>query len=288
MNKRNLGIIYTVSSALIYGFVPIICALSYYYGNNAFSLTFFRSFITLPIFGLICLRKNINLKISLRDFIHLLIVSFFGIVTAVFLLYLSYNYIGVGSATTLHFLYPLFVMMIAHLIYHDKISAKQKKALFLAMIGIAFFFDYRDLNKLLGVVIALLSGVCFSIYIIGLDKFRLSKMDNYKLSFYLSLNVVVIMGAINLFVKQIIFNQPLNSYIYILIVALLAQFIGLIMFKMGVDYLGGTEAAILSLFEPISAVIFGVLFLGERVSLPQIVGCLFIIVGVLLLVRKKV
>ena len=69
------------------------------------------------------------------------------------------------------------------------------------------------------------------------------------------------------------------------IVAILTSIFGIIFFKEGIKLIGATNAAVFSLFEPLSSIIVSYIFLGTRISILQMVGCLLIIVSVLLLIK---
>lgn len=281
MNKA--GIIFTVVSALIYGFTPVLCSFTYAYGNTGMTLTFFRSFFVIPVLFFIMKNQHISLKLTKDEAFSILLVGLIGSVGATSLLYSSYRYVGVGTATTLHFLYPLFVMLIAKFFYKDAVSKRQLLALMIAGIGISFFIDFKDLVNLKGVFMAASSGLCFAIYLIIIEKRKLTYMNGYKLSFYLACVVASTLFITNLFFHYLVFQQPLISYGLMFMVAILASFIAIICLKEGVKRLGSAYASVFSLLEPISSVFFGFLFLKEAITLNKIVGCIIIINAIMIL-----
>lgn len=284
---KNKAIILTIISALIYGFTPVLCSLTYRLGNNPYSLTFFRSFFVLPILGSILIKNKISLKLNYKELIKMIVIGIMGSVITTLLLYSSYTYIGVGTATTLHFMYPLFVLVICHFMYKDYISRRQIFSLVLAMIGIIFFFDFNDLSKIQGIAMAIISGVTFAVYLVGIEKAGLSTMNNYKLSFYLALIVSVSLLTLNIFTNQLILIQPVQNYLLMACIGILASFVALIFLKIGVQLLGSSLASMFCLFEPISSVVFGLVFLNEPLDMMKILGCLFIVLAMGLLVKKS-
>ena len=167
---RTKGIIYVLISALIYGFTPVLCSMTYKLGNTPLTLTFFRSFFVLPVLAILMKKEHISLKISANELKKVFIIALFGAVLTTLLLYSSYQYIAVGTATTLHFLYPLFVTLICHFIYRDSMRKIQIIALFISLVGVAFFINLNDLSAIQGIVMALISGFTFSIYLVGIEK----------------------------------------------------------------------------------------------------------------------
>lgn len=283
---RIKGIILTVISALIYGFTPVLCSITFSYGNNPITLTFFRSCLILPILVILMRKNRVSFKCSFDEYLKILIIALFGSVLTTLLLYSSYQYIGVGTSTTLHFLYPLFVMLICRYVFKDKLNKMQIIALVVALSGVLMFINLNDLTKLKGIVMALASGVTFSIYLVGIEKFRLSKMNNYKISFYFALCVSISLFIFGTITGQLNFEQPIVSYLLMFVVAFLAQFLGVIFLKNGISILGSSLASIFSMFEPVSSVIFGALFLHETVTIAKIIGCILILSGVSMLLKK--
>ncbi len=284
MSKK--GIFLTVLSALFYGFTPIVSFYSYMLGNNPFTVTYFRSFFVLPVLGIIMLVKKIDFKLELHQIKNIIITGIFGTVLTTLLLSTSYNYIGVGTATTLHYLYPVFVMVFSKLFFKDKISKKQYLTLALSVIGISFFLEFQDITKVKGIIMAVLSAVTFAFYIVYIDKSGLAKMNGFKLSFYLSLVLIVILTTTNLFTHQLILNQPFESYLLMFAVAMLASFLAVVCLKEGIRLIGGNLASIFSMVEPVSTLIFGKIFFDEVISIQKIIGSVIIIASIMIMAVK--
>lgn len=134
---------------------------------------------------------------------------------------------------------------------------------------------------------ALTSAVTFTIYLTGIEKFGLSKVNNYKLSFYFASTVCVSLLVINLFTGDLFFAQPFNNYLLMIIVSFLAQFVGVIFLKIGIDILGSSFASMFSMLEPVSSVIFGFVFLSEDLRIMKIIGYVLIMTGILILLKNK-
>ena len=283
---RTKGIIYVLISALIYGFTPVLCSMTYDMGNTPLTITFFRSFFVLPVLAILMKKDHISMKITKIELGKVFVIALFGAVLTTLLLYSSYQYIAVGTATTLHFLYPLFVTLICHFIYRDSMRKTQIIALFISLVGVAFFINLNDLSAIQGIVMALISGFTFSIYLVGIEKFGVSNMHSYKLSFYIAMWVCICLVIVNLFTGQFNFDQPLLSYGLMVIVAILAQFVAVVMLKEGIAIIGSSLASMFSMAEPVSSVIFGAIFLSESITIMQIVGCVMIMIGVSMLLKK--
>ena len=283
---RAKGIFLTILSALIYGFVPSLCSMTYLMGNNAVTLTFYRGVMILPILFLLMKKNGINFSCTKDEIIKIGIVAILGSTLTSLLLYGSIRYIGAGSSTTLHFLYPLFVVLICHYIYKDILTKRHIVALFISTIGVILFMDFKDFDKIKCVIMGLVSGFTFSIYLVGIEKFRLSRMNDYKLSFYLALFMSIFVFFYGIITREFIFHQPIQAYLLMMVISVLAQLIAVICLKKGIDILGSSLASMFSMFEPVSSVFFGVLLLGETITIVKSIGCILILLGVISLVKK--
>lgn len=232
------------------------------------------------------IKDNISFRCEKGELVKIVSVALFGSVLTTTLLNSSYLYIGVGTATTLHFMYPLFVTLICHFVYHDALSRKHMIALSIALTGVVLFLDFKDLSKMKGIVMALISGVTFAIYLVGIEKLKLSKMNSIKLSFYFALTVSAVIGVSGTLTNQMVLNQPLISYVLMLGVAIMAQWLAVVFLQKGIDVLGSSLASLFSMFEPVSCLIFGAVLLNETVVFAQLIGCALILGGVLILVKE--
>lgn len=280
--------IQTVISALLYGFTPALCSFTYRLGNNTVTVTFLRIFLALPLLlGIIKIRK-IDIKIDLSTFFKLFVVANLGTLLTNLLLCFSYNYISVGMATMIHFMYPILVVIFCHVFFREIITTRKKQSIGYALIGIAFFLFSSHQGSIIGIGLAFSSSITFALYLTLLDKMKLSEMDGYKLVFYTSLISCFEMLLLNVKLDYIIFRQTWKVYIIMFAVAVLASIVATVFLKEGVRILGSSTASFISLLEPISSIFFGMILLGESISLLQLAGCGAIIISVLnLLVDKR-
>ena len=279
------GIIYVLLAALIYGVTPLLCSLTYPLGNNGFSMTFFRNFFVIPILYIIILLQGVDLRLNKHELKALLPACTLGACLSMLFLYTSYKYISIGTATTLHFSYPVFVLIISSIFFKEPIKITNVFVIFVAVIGISCFMNTSEGFNIKGILYAVASGIAYALFMVILDKNNLVCMNRYKLSFYIAVISVVILLCLNIPFKQLVLVQTLHSYYYMFIVAILTSIFGIIFLKEGIKFIGATNAAVFSLFEPLSSIIVSYVFLGTRISILQTVGCLLIIISVLLLIK---
>lgn len=281
--KNLKGNLFIILSACIFGYTPILGRITYNEGSNAVMLTFLRTLCCLPLLLAVLKIQNVSLKVTRSELKELLILSFIGSAVTTVMLYQSYQYIPVGSATTLHFVYPLFTAVGAVVFFKEKLTRSKIVALIFAMLGISLFMGELSISSLPGIILALLSGITYAFYILYLDHSSLLTLHPLKLSFYINLFVAMMVFGYGSATAQITFSLTATGWFYSVIVAILCGFAAITLFQVGVKLAGSTAAAILSMFEPITSVLFGILLLNEPVRLKQLIGCGLILAGVLIL-----
>lgn len=285
---RIKGIIYTVVSAILFGLSPILGSLSYRYGNDSYNLSFYRNLFAIPILILVLLftqKRNFSLKNNRSK--DLFFISLFGVSLTTFLLYDSYNYLGVGTTTTLHFMYPLFVTLVCLIFFHDKISKFQMACLLLAMLGVIFFIDVNSIRNIKGIFMAVFSGITYAFYMVSMEKKNLTKMNPVLNSLYIAFFGTLTFLVIGLITGKARFDIPPIALLLTAGVSLMTSFLAVILIQQGIRYIGSSLAAIFSLLEPITSLIAGYLFLNESLTFKNIIGSFIIFLAVLILIRHN-
>lgn len=280
--RRNKGKFCVLGSAFIYGLAPLLSKISYSGGANGITLAFLRSVMSVPLLFVLMRVEKISIFVSKKDMISIILLGIFGAMMPVILLYLSYNYISTGLATTLHFIYPLIIVFASAFIYHEKIAPIKFFAVMLVTIGIILFVEIENSADKIGIVLSLLSGVFYSFFVIFMDKSGLDRMEYVKLTFYLMLTMSAATLVFGLFVKEIDFSMSAEAWVFAGLISLLVTIFAMPLFQAGVKYEGASTAGVLSTFEPITTTALGVAFLGEGIGLVQIIGGVIIISGLII------
>ena len=243
-------------------------------------MTFFRNLLAIPILFFILKHKKISLRTEKKEVKNIFILSLIGVALTTALLYSSYSYIGVGAATTLHFMYPIFVAVTCKLFFKESLGKSKVLALIISLLGVLLFMDMKNGSNILGALMALISGITYAFYIVYLEKQELVKINPYKLSFYIVSFTSVEMIIGNILGRYIRFNLSLKVYVLMIIISLLTSVVAIILFQLGVSIIGATSAAIFSLFEPITSIISGLLLFNETLSIKKVLGCIVIFIAV--------
>lgn len=284
--KKRIGMIYALGSSAAFGLMPIFAKWAYKYGINSITLVILRFMFAWIIILPMLLYKKKSLKLNKTQLKHVLIIGGLAYTFTTLTLFLSYNYISVGIATTLHFIYPIIVTLISIVFFKEKVFKEKVIALTVSTIGILFLIYNGQVSfNFVGVFYALFSGILYSIYITGVEHSEMKNIDSFVLTFYLSVIAAFMLLTVGTFSGQINFNLNIRCYIAAFLIALISTVIAITFFQKGIKIIGSSNASILSTFEPIVSFILGVIIYKEAISFKIIVGCLLIFASVLLLTK---
>lgn len=284
MNKTK-GVAFGILAAFIYGFTPILGKMTYTEGSNFMSLAFYRNFLSVPFLFFTLKYKKINIKINKSEGKRLALLSSLGSTITALTLYWAYDYISVGMTTTIHYIYPVLVTAACIFIFKEKVVKEQVIALFLSTLGVMMFFEGSF--SITGVSLALISGIAYAAHILYLDKSGLNSMYPFKITFYCAVFSSIYLFIIGMIWGKLRFVMTPKGWLFSALVAFLVSFLANTLIPIVIKSAGPTITSILGMFEPITSVVLGILILKEPVELKNILACIFILAGVLIVTVVK-
>lgn len=287
MKRKNTGLALGMVAACSYGTNPLFALPLYAAGMAANSMLFYRYLFAVVLYGLwIYFYKGISLKITKKE---AFVLFFLGVVFAIssLTLFVSFQYIGAGIATTILFVYPIIVAVIMAIFFKEKLSHKTIISIFLMIAGIGLLYknDGGDTSSLFGVVCVLLSALSYAIYIVGVKKINaIRHIKLPKLTFYVmffGLFVFLINTRMGLDIQGL--HTPL-MWGSVIGLALFPTIISLETMAVSIKLIGPTLSAVLGALEPVTAIIIGVVLFGEQLTLRIGIGIMLILFSVMLIV----
>ncbi len=287
--NRVKGILLTVFAATSFGFIPLFAKIAFANGLNPYTFSLFRSlFASIGLFILLKIGK-IDYTLKKEQYKTLFKASLIGYSLAMLTLSLSYNYMSTGLATTIHFFYPVVVMAGSIFFYNEKIDKRKIFSLILSLAGMYFLvsFDSLGSTSITGVLLSLFSGFFYAHYILIVAHGNIIEINSFVLIFYISLFNSYLLFAISIFMGKLEISYTFKGIVSTILVALIANLIGMVSFKAGIKSIGPSTAAILSTFEPITSLILGILIFREILSWYHIVGSILIITSATIVAFRK-
>lgn len=275
------GVLAVVVSSLAYGVMPVFTKNVLGSGLPAQSTVFFRMFFACIIVACIMLFKKISFRVSRKQFFDLCLYGILGFGMTALLLASSYKYMPIGIATMLHFAYPLFVTVFMNTIFREKNTVLKVLSVAFAVMGLFLMTDLSGGMSLTGVILALLSGVTYAVYVIANKKSSMSELNTFTSIFYVTLLSSTFFALQGLVTGQLMLPQGLSVYANLVVISLVCTVFALSMLMLGIKILGATNASVLNMIEPLTSVFCGIYIFGESQSIVQMVGCGLIVCAAL-------
>ncbi|MBQ4279006.1 MAG: DMT family transporter [Rikenellaceae bacterium] len=285
MNAKVKGYVLAAVAAATYGMNPLFALPLYKEGMDPDSVLFFRYLFAIPILGAMIRARGRNFRLQRREILPLMAMGLLVSVSSL-TLFLSYNYMDAGIASTLLFIYPVMVAVIMALGFRERLTFQGVFCILMSLCGIALLYRGGDGStlSLTGTILVMVSALSYAIYIVGVNRSFLKDMATLKLTFY-----VLVFGLL-LFLVRVDFGQSLHGvdrwYLWgnLVALAVFPTAISFLCTTSAVKYIGSTPTAILGALEPVTAVFFGVAVFGERLSPRLVAGIVLIVLAVTLLV----
>lgn len=284
--RQLKGVLLAIISSSTFGLIPLFALPAIREGVGLDSVLFYRFAISAIAVGIFLLIRKVDFRVSMKELGTFFVLGGAYASTALFLT-ASYLYIPSGVATTIHFLYPVLVTAIMIAFFKDKISLPVIVATGMAILGVWLLSRGEGQGGvgLKGLLMVLSTVVTYAIYIVGVNKSCVHRMDGLKMTFYMLFACAVIF-LVNLLVKgQGLDAMPsANAAVHVFLLALIPTLISDLTLILAIQHVGSTTAAIMGCMEPLTAVSMGVLFLGEHFGFSQLLGVLIVLVAVFIVI----
>lgn len=288
MTGKVRGYVLGMVAAATYGMNPLFALPLYADGMSAEGILFFRYLFALPMMWLIARRRGGHFAVGRRAMVSLGVL---GLVFALssLTLFLSYNYMDAGIASSLLFVYPIMVAVIMTCVFGERLRFSTVGCILMALCGIWLLYNGEEGATLsvAGTALVFLSSLSYAVYLVYINRSGLGNVPTSVVTFY------VLLFGWGLFVAMAVHDGgitvPATPWLWgnLLGLALFPTAISLLCTTRAIHYIGSTPTAILGALEPVTAVIIGVTVFGEQLTLREIGGIVLILVAVSFVVARK-
>ena len=291
MTFKYRGFLAGMASSATFGMLPLFTLPIMAAGLSTNNILCYRMFLASGAMALLMWLKRIPFAISWRAFGWCMVLGCCYYASAT-LLFQGYESMSSGIATTLHFLYPVFVTLIMAFFFKQRTSRFTIAAIVLALTGITLLsLDSGDMQRatLTGIILVLLSGLAYALYIVFVNHVRvLRRRNNIKLAFYALLcsNVYFVLQALVTDGLHAVPNT--RAWIYLACLALLPTLLSNLALMYAIKSIGSTLTSVLGAMEPLTAILIGLWVFDERFSLSIGIGIVLILVAVTLIILSPI
>ena len=283
------GYLFAAIAAASYGTNPIFAIPLYREGISVTSVLFMRYAMAVAIMFFVTMIKSPKAFVIKPKYVGLL--AFMGIlmVLSSIALFESYKYLSAGIASTLLFFYPVMVAVIMAIFYKERLTKKSWACLVTAFLGVVILSKNDDggFISLLGLTLVMLSSLSYAIYLVYINRGPMKKINTSTITFYVILGGFLVMIPYCLLDGGLMLPKTTPAWINAIGLGFFPTVISLIFTSRAIALIGSTETAIFGALEPLTAVILGILILGETLTITPAIGMILIFTSVTVLMMKK-
>ena len=297
-DKSSVGLFLGLMAAVCYGFIPLFTkelqVPDVGLPLSSSTILFYRFGIaSLILAGIMCVRRE-SFRITYAEFVRLVQLAFLSNGAALFLIS-GYRYCSSsGVATTLHFTYPILTALIMMIFFRERSRLSTWIAIGLSIAGVALLSGVGGGAQWLGIVLEIISALCFALYLIRVNRSRVSQMPVVKLTFYVMAFGTLIFAAFIAYERAdfdisahyaLIPTAP--GWLNLCLLSVICTVVTNLALVYATQNIGPTVASILGVLEPLTALVLGILFLGEELTPSMAAGIGLILPAVLIIILRR-
>lgn len=278
---KPAGYLATAIPAIIWGSNGVIVNLI---ALDSYQIAFFRVAIASLVLAPAIAIFRWNEFAGARRFLGRLLLNGLLLCLGWAFLFASMKLIPIASAVLLNYLAPIFTAMLAPILLKERLGKLVIPSFLLSIMGL-FLISYNDVvggpSNFLGVVYGLLAGLSYAGFIISSKKLR-ENISSPVVALYSYVFASIFLATT---LAYEIPAMQIQSIILLLILGSINTAFAVTLYFYGLGLIEAHRAVIMTYLEPVSASIFGAIFLGQIPSPLMAVGGLLIIFAGYLVAR---
>lgn len=277
------GYSYVIAASILYGLIGIFIKLIT--DMPLGSIIFFRILFALAAITMYLFVSGRFFELRLKEKkSYLLMLGLFE-AAAVLANFYAIRYTTVSIAVLLLYTTPIYVTLLSPLVLKENITQRNIIALVLSVTGVVLVVQPQTLHdgiNIIGVALGLASGLLFALMILTSRKIKNIYTGTAQATW--SMIVSLIIFSPFTFAVSI---DVLKDHIQLLILfGLIPTALGGILYFSGLRLIKAQSASIISLLEPVSAVVFAFIILSEPVEYTTALGGALIFLGAFITSRE--
>ena len=281
------GAAITSLSAISLGASVVFVPLAYRAGVQPGMAVFLRFSIAAVVLLLFLRFSGRWAPLPQRNTVAIFLLGLFGYTVMGITFYVALSLIPAWLVGLMTALYPLAVNFGSWLFLREPITRQQGLALLAVLLGGAFLFlQPLDGFAWSGVLLMLLNIVVVTTYLLVGQRWTQGMPPTMSATWTVGGAAIgTLLYALT--VGEFSFSFAPVGWLWIFCFAIISTALAILTLWWGIGLIGAARASIIGSFEPLSAMLMAMLFLGESVSPLQLAGAAFILAGMFLVQRQR-
>ncbi|MBQ1674063.1 MAG: DMT family transporter [Bacteroidales bacterium] len=288
-DRRLIGLVCGIVAGISYGTNPLFAKPLMDSGVPVLVMLFFRYGISAFLLAAWMLVKKEKFRVRGRELGLLALLGVLFACSSIFL-FASYTYIPSGLATTLVYLYPVFVALL--MVFLRFYPSWQTWLSIAATFGGILLLSSPSPGAVIrvpGVILAILSALSYAFYLVIINRSgRIKHVSEHTLTLY-ALLAGMLLFAILRAIQGGHFAEGIDTpadWANLLGLALVPTMISMLTLAISTRFIGPTKTSVLGVFEPLTAILVGTLLFGEPMTWKMAVGIAVCVGAVVFMILK--
>ena len=290
IKKRRLaGYLAGFIAGVSYGTNPLFAKPLLESGVPVLVMLLFRYGISAAILAIWMLAKREQFRVKGNEIALLVLLGILFACSSLFLFF-SYEFIPSGLATTLVYLYPVFVALI--MVFLRFYPSWQTWLSIIATFGGILLLSSPSTGasiRIPGIILAVASALSYAFYLVIVNRSkRIKNVSEHTLTMYALLTGAFLFAAIRTLQGGSITEgiSTASDWGNLIGLAIVPTMISLLTLAVSSRYIGPTKTSILGVFEPLTAILIGTLLFGEPLTMKMGIGVAVCISAVAFMVLR--
>lgn len=269
----NVGRFEVLLSAAGYGFIGIFGKRAYAAGLAPGEFLTMRFLVaSCALWPLMLVFRRSALRVTRRQLVACVALGVFGYASFTTLYFHALRGLSASLTSLLLYTFPVIVTVAARVLFGEPIGWRRAVALPVVGVGLVMLL-WGDVavTSWTAVGLALGSAVLYSAYILASSRL-LRGVDSLAAGLYIMTSAAVALALVDRPSAAAVAAFDSATWGSIVGIATLSTLGPLVLFLRGLEKLSNAEASILSLVEPLTAVVASAVILGERLAPVQFAG----------------
>lgn len=243
-------------------------------------LAFSRAVLAGSVLMLINGKQSIRISKLNRRSVVLYVISGALIGIAWVALFYGYTHTTIASAVIIYNMCPVYVMLAAPIVLNEKRSRVQTVVIILSLIGLVLIVGAPSMsqNDMFGKIMSGGSGLLYAIIVLINRKIKVKLSSNTATSIQmLSASVILLPFALNTGIITSISGLNQRAFIMTVILGIIHTGLAYTLYFSTYQEMESIDIVVYSYLEPMFALMFSVIFLGEALKMLQMLGGLLIL-----------
>ena len=274
-SRRIAGLIAGFVAGVSYGTNPLFAKPLLDSGVPVLVMLLFRYGFSAAILAGWMLLKKEPFKVRGRELGLLVVLGLLFSCSSLFLFF-SYEFIPSGLATTLVYLYPVFVALI--MVFLRFYPSWQTWLSIIATFGGILLLSSPSSGaeiKIPGIILATASALSYAFYLVIVNRSkRIRNVSEHTLTLYALLTGTALFVSLRALQGGSLVEgiDTVADWGNLIGLAIVPTMISMLTLALSSRYIGPTKTSILGVFEPLTAILIGTLLFGEPLTLKMAIG----------------